>query len=110
MITNNDTIIKAVSVIATSSINAEILLADEDSYFLDVEYTGSGIAGSVKLQQSADGETFRDVPGSTEVISAAGDKQYNRINEKAAKHRVVCEATTGTITFTAVVCRKRIPA
>lgn len=98
-------LIDAVS--AASSINGGSFdLGDLHSCSIHCDFSGSTLAGTLKLQSSNDNADWIDIPSSSQAITSAASHMWNVVSAEYQYIRPVWTASSGTGTLTATLKNK----
>lgn len=81
-------------------------LGDLTNYSIAVDFTGTNLAGTLKLQASNDGTDFVDVAGSSQAITGAASHIWNVTGASYRYVRVAWAYTSGTGDITARLIAK----
>lgn len=89
------TLVSAVD--ASNDIVSGVLdIGEQRSYAIQALFSGSNVAGTIKLEVSVDGTNFVDLASSSQSISSSADFMWN-VNEASYRYvRVDWTATSGT--------------
>ena len=81
----------------------------QNPYFIDAYWTEevASLAGTIKLQASADNTNWRDIPETSQVISGAGNAQWNVRVAKYFYVRIAATISSGTIEIFATLNSNR---
>lgn len=94
------------TVSAASSASAVYELGDYRDYAIGVNFSGSNVAGDLKLQASVDNTTFVDITGSAVTVTSSADHIWNITDAQYRYVKVVWTTSSGTGNITVDICLK----
>lgn len=90
------TLVATVSAATSITGSAPLLLNDNDMVFVQALFSGTDVAGTAKIQASADNTTYTDMAGQSQSVASSGSYAWN-ITDLAAKYmRLVWTYSSGT--------------